>query len=116
MHASERLACTAAQVFTQEARRDIGYYIMPRSVYPHGMLTEQVYSGDPELALYLEELHLSPDTFNPAWIHANYRQGSPGCRSDCCSPDTASCGCMCSCYQSHMWPSACDVRYEDLAL
>ena len=63
------------QVFTQEARRDMGYYIMPRSIYPHGMLTEQVYSGNPELAAYLEELHLSPDTFNPAWIHANYRHG-----------------------------------------
>ena len=82
------------QVFTQEARRDIGYYIMPRSVYPHGMLTEQVYSGDPELAAYLEGLHLSPDTFNPAWIHANYRQGPVLLPTRHCFPEHASCICM----------------------
>ena len=69
-------ACFVAQVFTQEARKDIAYYIMPRFTYPHGMLTEQVYSGDPELASHLEKLHLSPDNFKPAWIHANWRHGS----------------------------------------
>lgn len=61
------------QVFSQEARRDIGYKIMPRTLYPHGQLTAQVY--DPDMADYIRGLGISPETWQPAWIHANYRVG-----------------------------------------
>ena len=62
-------------MFSLEARRNIAYFIMPRPTYPHGMLTSQVYSGDPSYDEYLAGLGLSADTFNPAWIHANFRVG-----------------------------------------
>ena len=55
------------------------FYIMPRPMYPNGLLAEQYYGGNPELSDYLEMLHVKPDLFNPAWIHANYRQGSSCC-------------------------------------
>ncbi len=29
-------------MFSQDARKSIAYYIMPRRTYPHGMLTSQV--------------------------------------------------------------------------
>ena len=35
------------QVFSQDARREMDYYIMPRATYPHGMLTSQVLLQSP---------------------------------------------------------------------
>ena len=101
------------QVFTQEARRDIGYYIMPHSLYPNGGLIEQVYSGDPELAAHLERLHLSPDTFNPAWIHANYRQGPACCRRG--FPEHASVVNACTAVTNSTEALSCDALWVHLA-